>query len=63
MRIPIGQLLNLPDVQVMNVEITEREIKRDIKSTRGHSIRRRRGHRATRRPRPKTARKKRSPPL
>ena len=43
MRIPIRQLLNLPDVQVMNVEITEREIKWDIESTRGYSICRRRG--------------------
>jgi len=62
MRIPIEHLLNLPDVQVMNVEITERETKRDIESTRGRSMRRRRGQKAKRRPRSKTARKKRSPP-
>jgi len=43
MRIPIRQLLNLPDIQVMNVEITEREIRRDVESTRGYSICRRRG--------------------
>ncbi len=63
MEIPVGQLSNLPDIQVMNVEVTEREIKCDIESTRGYSIRRRFGQKATRRPRPKTARKKRSPPF
>jgi hypothetical protein len=43
MEIPVGRLLNLPDIQVRNVEITEREIRRDIESTRGYSIRRRCG--------------------
>jgi len=38
MQVPIEQLLNLPDIQVVNVEITEREIKCDIESTRGYSI-------------------------
>jgi transposase len=38
MQIPIEQLLNLPDIQVLNVEITEREIKCDIESSRGYSI-------------------------
>ena len=38
MQVPIEQLLNLPDIQVLNVEITEREIKCDIESTRGYSI-------------------------
>jgi hypothetical protein len=33
MQIPIGQMLNPPDVQVLSVEITEREIKCDIEST------------------------------
>ena len=42
MQIPIEQLLNLPDIQVLNVEITDREIKCDIESTRGYSIWRRR---------------------
>jgi len=46
MRIPVEQLLNLPEIQVMNVEITEREIKCDIESTRGYSICRRRGQNA-----------------
>jgi hypothetical protein len=46
MRIPIEQLLNLPKIQVMNVEITEREIKCDIESTRGYSICRRLGQNA-----------------
>ena len=43
MQVPIEQLLNLPDIQVLNVEITEREIKCDIESTRGYSIWRRCG--------------------
>ena len=38
MQIPIEQLLNLPVIQVLNVEITEHEIKCDIESTRGCSI-------------------------
>jgi transposase len=41
MQIPIEQLLNLPDIQVLNVEITELEIIYDIESTRGYSIWRR----------------------
>jgi len=47
MQIPIEQLLNLPDIQVLNVEITEREIKCDIESARGYSIWRRCGQKAT----------------
>jgi hypothetical protein len=31
MQVPIEQLLNLPDTQVLNVEITESEIKCDIR--------------------------------
>jgi hypothetical protein len=38
MQIPIEQLLKLHDIQVLNVEITERKIKCDIESTRGYSI-------------------------
>jgi transposase len=34
----IEQLLKLPDIQVLNVEITEHEIKCDIELTRGYSI-------------------------
>ena len=47
MQIQIEQLLNLPDIQVLNVEITEREIKCDIESTRGYSICHRCGQKAT----------------
>ena len=47
MRVPIEQLLNLPDIRVLNVEITEREIKCDIESTRGYSICHRCGQKAT----------------
>jgi transposase len=47
MQVPIEQLLNLPDIQVLNVEITEREIKCDIESTRGYSICYRCGQKAT----------------
>ena len=47
MQVPIEQLLNLPDIQVLNVEITEREIKCDIESTRGYSICHRCGQKAT----------------
>lgn len=47
MQIPIEQLLNLPDIQVLNVEITEHEIKCDIESTRGYSICHRCGQKAT----------------
>jgi transposase len=47
MQIPIEQLLNLPDIQVLNVEISEREIKCDIESTRGYSICNRCGEKAT----------------
>jgi len=46
MQIPIEQLLNIPDIQVLNVEITEREIKFDIESTRGYSICHRCGQKA-----------------
>jgi transposase len=47
MQIPIEQLLNLPDIQVLNVEITEYEIKCDVESTRGYSICRKCGQKAT----------------
>jgi len=47
MQIPIEQLLNLPDIEVLNVEITEHEIKCDIESTRGYSICHRCGQKAT----------------
>lgn len=47
MQIPIEQLLNFPDIQVLNVEITEREIKIGIESTCGYAICRRCGRRAT----------------
>lgn len=47
MQVPIEQLLNLPDIQVLNVEITEREIKCDIESTHGYSICHRCGQKAT----------------
>jgi transposase len=47
MQIPIEQLLNLPDIQALNVEIIEREIKCDIESTRGYSICHRCGQKAT----------------
>jgi len=47
MQVPIEQLLNLPDIQVLNVEITEREIKCDIESTRGYAICHRCGQQAT----------------
>jgi transposase len=47
MQIPIEQLLNLPDIQVLNVEISEREIKCDIESTRGYSICNQCGQKAT----------------
>jgi len=40
-------LLNLPDIQILNVEITEHEIKCDIESPRGYSIWRRCGQKAT----------------
>lgn len=46
MQVPIEQLLNLPDIRVLNVEITEREIKCDIESTRGYSICHRCGQKA-----------------
>lgn len=36
MQTPIEQLLNLPDIQVLNVEITETNIKCDIESKRGY---------------------------
>lgn len=47
MQVPIEQLLNLPDIRVLNVEITELEIKCDIESTRGYSICHRCGQKAT----------------
>ena len=46
MQVPIEQLLNLPDIQVLNLEIGVCEIKCEIESTRGYSIRRRRGQKA-----------------
>ena len=47
MQIPIEQLLNLPDIQVLNVGITDHEIKCDIESTHGYSIWYRCGQKAT----------------
>lgn len=47
MTIPIEQLLNLPDVHVLNVEISKREIRCDVESTRGFAICHRCGERAT----------------
>lgn len=47
MQIQFEQLLNLPDIQILNVEITEYEIKCDIESTRGYSICHRCGQKAT----------------
>jgi transposase len=46
-QIQFEQLLNLPDIQILNVEITEYEIKCDIESTRGYSICHRCGQKAT----------------
>ncbi len=46
MTIPIEQLLNLPDIQVLNVEISKREIRCDLESTRGFAICHRCGERA-----------------
>ena len=46
MQIQFEQLLNLPDIQILNVEVTEHEIKCDIESTRGYSIWRRCGQKA-----------------
>jgi transposase len=46
-QIQFEQLLNLPDIQILNVEITEHEIKCDIESTRGYSICHRCGQKAT----------------
>ncbi len=47
MTIPIEQLLNLPEIHVLNVEIGEREIRCDLESTRGYAICRRCGGKAT----------------
>ena len=47
MQIQFEQLLNLPDIQILNVEITEHEIKCGIESTRGFSICRCCGQKAT----------------
>ena len=47
MQIQFEQLLNLSDIQTLNVEITEHEIKCDIESTRGYSIWRRCRQKAT----------------
>lgn len=47
MTIPIEQLLNLPDVHVLNVEISKRQIRCDLESTRGFAICHRCGERAT----------------
>ncbi|MGH8656457.1 MAG: ISL3 family transposase [Gammaproteobacteria bacterium] len=45
--VSIEQLLNLPDVRVFNVEISKREIRCDLESTRGFAICHRCGERAT----------------
>jgi transposase len=47
MTIPIEQLLNLPDIHVSNVEISKREIRCDVESTRGFAICHRCGEKAT----------------
>lgn len=47
MTIPIEQLLNLPAVHVLNVDISKREIRCDLESTRGFAICHRCGERAT----------------
>ena len=46
MQIQFEQLLNLPYIQIPNVEITEHEIKCDIELPRGYSIWRRCGQKA-----------------
>lgn len=46
MTIPVEQLLNLPDIHVLNVEISKREIRCDLESTRGFAICRRCGEKA-----------------
>lgn len=47
MTIPIEQLLNLPDIQVLNVEISKREIRCDLESARGFAICHRCGEKAS----------------
>lgn len=47
MTIPIEQLLNLPEIKVLNVEISQREIQCEVESTRGFAICYRCGERAT----------------
>ena len=47
MNIPIEQLLNLPDVRILNVEVSKREIRCDLESIRGFAICHRCGEKAT----------------
>ncbi len=47
MTIPIEQLLNLPNIRVLKVEISEREIRCDLESTLGYAICYRCGRKAT----------------
>jgi transposase len=47
MDIPIEQLLNLPDVRILKVEVSKREIRCDLESTRGFAICHRCGEKAT----------------
>jgi transposase len=47
MNIPIEQLLNLPDIRILNVEVSKREIRCDLESTRGFAICHRCGEKAT----------------
>lgn len=47
MIVPVEQLLNLPEIKVLNVEISQREIRCEVESTRGFAICHRCGERAT----------------
>jgi len=47
MDIPIEQLLNLPDIRILNVEVSKREIRCDLESTRGFALCHRCGEKAT----------------
>ena len=38
MDIPIEQLLNLPDIRILNVEVSKRQIRCDLESTRGFAL-------------------------
>lgn len=47
MTIPVEQLLNLPEIKVLNVEVSSRQIRCEVESTRGFAICHRCGERAT----------------